>query len=73
MNESFEIPDGMTTLTEPDVWLACDCGKACVFERALSFSQGWIWVWRNDCKHLKREPHDHVLMTKDGPIPMGDE
>lgn len=64
-DSAFEI-QGMSTLTAPDVWLACDCGTACVFRRAPSFDQGWLWVWQPDCKHPRRESHEYKLMTKDG-------
>lgn len=55
-----------------DGWVACDCGVACVFRRALSFSEGWVWVWSSECKHPKRERHELVLMTKNGPVTMND-
>lgn len=33
------------------VWPSCGkCGLAYALHRALSMSQGWMWLWSKDCK-----------------------
>jgi len=54
------------------VWPSCaKCGLAYVLNRALSLSQGWLWLWRPDCKcrtNLEAVIQDeHLLTTKETP------
>ena len=50
----------------PTIWPQCDCGMSFVFRKGLTM-QGMRWTWVADCKHPKKETHQPILMTADGP------
>ena len=57
-----------TDLTaNPGIWPECDCGVPFVHRLAFTWGGDMKWVWQRDCKHPKRETHEHRLMTADGP------
>ena len=58
-------------MTAPEVWAQCsECGTAYVLRRMLSFTEGWVWLWQQDCKHGRKgstQP-EPVLANSDGLI-----
>ena len=58
-------------MIEVEWWPQCSlCGKAYVMRRGLSFTEGWVWVWQQDCKHGRKgttQP-EPVLANADGPV-----
>lgn len=56
-------------IADPEIWPECDCGVPFVHRRALVLfpKTEYRWVWQRDCKHPKKEVHEHRMMTADGP------
>ena len=55
----------------PEIWPQCsDCGLAWRMVRRLSFTQGLMWVWEQDCKHGRKgsvQPAP-VMADSNGPV-----
>lgn len=53
---TFEYPEARAvTFQYPEIWPQCSgCGMAWRMVRRLSFKEGWLWVWEQDCKHGRK-------------------
>lgn len=45
----------VSLMPDPEVWPECsECHVAYVLRRCLSLSQGYVWLWQQDCKHGRK-------------------
>lgn len=60
----------------PEVWITCSvCDVAYVLRRCLSFSEGWVWCWQQDCEKPRSQCKGAapVLTNADGPLEQAPE